>query len=78
MPRPGAVIAVALFAEALAADVWLVRKGHESISTCVRESATGRRATRWLCAHLTDSIRGDLLALAGARLSARYLTEPTP
>lgn len=72
-PRPGLVIAVGLVAEALIADVWLLRKGHDSISTCVRESPGARRATRWLSAHLTDSIRGDLLVAAGSLIARRQL-----
>lgn len=72
-PAPGEVIAVALVVEALAADVWLIRKGHDPISTCVRRSATARRVVRWFGAHLTDSIPGDLLTFAAARITSRLV-----
>lgn len=66
---PGEVVALALVAEALLADAWLIRNGHDAISTCVRRSPTARRVTRYLSAHLTDSIPGDLLTLVAARMT---------
>lgn len=65
--KPGLVAAGALFVEALLIDVVLAKRGHDSISTCVRENEHARRVVRWASAHLTDSVRGDLLSLVGSR-----------
>ena len=70
--EPGEWVAVALVVEALAADVWLIRRGHDPVSTCVRRNPTARRVVRWLSAHLGDEIRGDLLTAAGNLAAKRF------
>lgn len=46
-------------------DLVLKKRGHDSISTCVRSNPTSRRVVRWLSAHLTDTVQGDPLTYLG-------------
>ena len=69
--EPGEWVAVGLIAEALLIDVVLIRRGHQPISTCVRQSPAARRTVRWLSAHLTDTVPHDLLSLAGRAVERR-------
>jgi hypothetical protein len=75
---PGEWCAVALVTEALLLDLWLLRKGHDPISTVVRANPHARRVVRALSGHLTDNIPGDLLTLAGARLAKRAVEAVSP
>jgi hypothetical protein len=75
---PGEVVALALVAEALIADVVLIRKGHDPISTAVRRNPHARRMVRWLSAHLCDDIPLDVLTWLGGRVTRRVVDAVTP
>jgi hypothetical protein len=67
--RPGHWTATGLIAAALAADVLLIRRGHEPISTAVRSSKIAKALTLALAAHLVMRIPHDPLHWAGERLT---------
>lgn len=67
--EPGEWVALALVAEALIADVLLIRKGHEPISTCVRASRAHRMVTLALTCHLCLTVPFDPLTYAGRRFT---------
>lgn len=73
--EPGEWVAISAVAYVLAADVVLIRKGHEPVSTCIRRNAHWRRVVRAGAAHLTDTVPGDLLTMAGARFVKRAVDE---
>lgn len=76
--EPGEWVAVGLVAQALVADVILIRRGHDPVSTAVRKNPHARRIVRWLAAHLSDDIPGDVLTWAGGRLVRRAVEAVTP
>jgi len=69
--EPGEWVAVSAVGYVLAADVWLIRRGHKPVSEVVRGNAHSRRIVRALSAHLCDTVPGDLLTFAGARLAKK-------
>jgi hypothetical protein len=75
---PGEVVALVAVGGVLAADVVLIRKGHDPVSTCVRRNPHARRVVRALSAHLVDEIPGDLLTWAGRFAVRRTVDAVTP
>jgi hypothetical protein len=67
--KPGDWVAVCLVAEALLIDVFLLRRGHDPISTCVRRSWLARAAAVALCAHLCTHIPNDPLSRMAGKVS---------
>ena len=66
--RPGHWVGVSLIATALAADVVLIRRDHEPISTVVRRSVVARTVVAYLAAHLLLEIPGDPLTALGRKV----------
>lgn len=69
--EPGEWVALGLVAEALIADVVLIRRGHRPVSECVRTNAHSRRLVRALASHLTDTVPLDPLTMLGRWLERR-------
>lgn len=66
---PGEWVALGVLGLALAADVVLIRRGHDPISTVIRRGVVSRLAVVALSAHLCTRIPHDPLSWAGARLT---------
>ncbi len=54
--RPGTKAIICVVAEAFAIDLWLIHQGHETISSCVRQSRCARIATAVLAGHLLTAV----------------------
>lgn len=66
---PGEWVALGVLGLALAADVVLIRVGHDPISTVVRRSVVARVAVAAITAHLVARIPHDPLTWAGGMVA---------
>jgi hypothetical protein len=76
--EPGEWVALTALSGVLAADVVLIRRGHDPVSTCIRRNPHTRRVVRALAAHLTDTVPLDLLTWAGRFVVRRTVDAVTP
>lgn len=71
--RPGDWVALGLVAQALAIDVWLIRRRHDTISTCVRTAATLQVLYAAVGLHLARDWKYDPLSRGGDWYRAQTL-----
>ena len=70
--RPGEWVALGLVAEALAIDVWLIRRRHDTVSTCIRTALALQILYLGVGLHLAGSWPWDPLS-RGGEWYRRYL-----
>lgn len=63
--KPGEIFGLVLIAEALIIDEWLIKNGHDTISTCTRTVMVGKILAVYFGLHLVAQIPGDPLTLLG-------------